>query len=539
MRKMRPAHALAALTLFLATAGFGRASSPAPDPSLSGQILAPDGSPAVGATVHVSDGSSSLRATTDAEGRFTCPLLRISAARWSVTVVGSAGAGHRLVPGTEVSEPVELRLQTPTTLTGRVVRRNGKPAAHVPIYVRRLLRGAEHPDPKQPALGSLPVLADFVATGSFSVQTDEAGRYRLTGLPRFADAWVDIVPHRLEADFEESLRFGESFVAADNAWFLADPARPAVSLRGEELRELAPLVVLRPGKLLLRAYDLGDRKPLPHLSIGVAPVGRVRQVNATATSPEGWVRLGVAPGRYRVSWQGTATIAEVREERETEVALGGRGGVFRGRVVDEDGRPVSRLEISADFPGKTNPFRIRTLRSAAYHGIRRPEIMTDTDGFFTVPGAPWLADELSLSATRDGAGFAWTGAGQDAAWRTFKLRTDAMTALTGRLVYPGGVPVTGWASLIEWRKSAPRESWADERRTSVKLGADGGFRVPEVLRGKSFSLVVGSVLLALSDGLERPVESPRFTASREGAAEQDVGRLVVHSAHPLPGDAGD
>jgi sarcosine oxidase gamma subunit len=232
---MSSTHRRIAVLLLLALAGPGasRGEAPAPLPSLtlSGRVLDPAGHPAAGATVHLIAHRrfGPATATTGRDGRFSFPLTDGGIYRLSAEKGGYGGARRPeplRVRAASLS-PVELRLNRPAALTGRIL---GLPARE--IRDADLILDGGH----------------VGATGK--VVVEPGGRYRISDLP--PGEWnVRVQAGGRSAAAESTLAEGEQKVL-DVVFPRLVPVRGRVL--GPGGRPIADAQVVFPGP----GYDQGN-----------------------------------------------------------------------------------------------------------------------------------------------------------------------------------------------------------------------------------------------------------------------------------------
>lgn len=157
--------------------------------------------------------------------------------------------------------------------------------------------------------------------------------------------------------------------------------------------------VLGADRQVLRRYQLGVRRWFPHASDAL-----LGQIGLVAELPDQRVRLdgmtdaaevpGLPPGMFvlEVNGEGHAktlsapfTLDANGQELELTVQLD-RGGRLRGRVVDENGRPLAGATVESQPHGASpdNPVW-RMLAQAAPERITRSKAVSGADGSFELP----------------------------------------------------------------------------------------------------------------------------------------------------------
>lgn len=277
--------------------------------AVTGRVLAADGSPVVGARVHavadeVAGQPVCVRvekdAETDAEGEFVLRGLARRAQRLEVEASAHAPWRGRVDPTEAERRPLEIRLEPGTDLEGRVLHRDGSPAADVRVFAST-------------GSGALLVMR--------ATRTDEEGRFRLLGLPPQGTANV------------------RSNVCVERAVELPSPP---ITLQAPPLRELRVVAV--------------------HASTGLVLVeaGIVRAAGnsfSTILFPGADGAYGgkeLPAGRYELravvpGYVGPCVTYELLPDGPLEtVELRVRpGGVVLGRVVDAAGRGLAGVSVNA------------------------------------------------------------------------------------------------------------------------------------------------------------------------------------------------
>jgi RNA polymerase sigma factor (sigma-70 family) len=321
------------------------------------------------------------RATTDAVGRYVVRLprdfLTLDLER-RVTLLAHA-AGHAPTSGQVVlrgkAAVTDLRLPSATTAHGRLLTPDGQPATNVRLAVVRLGRMA-----RGDRDGELP------PGWPGDVTTGRDGRYRFDGLPPGETLWLQVHDERY-AQTSFALKAGA-------------PEKP-------------PVVLVEPRILTGQVHDRDTQRPLQGARIAVMagdserlaehfallasdPTGVSAPVEfAARTDAQGRFRLRLPPEEsfqvFTYSPDGAAYAARWDKlvwhdgEASRHVSLWLIPGVaVEGRVVEEDGRPVSGANAYFLRLGAGSVPRAR----AAAMVFRDVGTLTDRDGRFRLVALP-------------------------------------------------------------------------------------------------------------------------------------------------------
>jgi carboxypeptidase family protein len=309
--------------------------------TLKGSVRGPTGAPASGAMVearllHQSGApvcvSFEKRVVTDEAGSFTLRGLDRARHRLEVEMDGCAPLCRELDLGAGAPDSLDLELEPGVDLRGRVVDRAGAPisGARISAFVREPLV-------------------------SRTVQTDEDGRFEVRGLPATGSVEISSV---------RSIRRTVELPSEPIA--LQAPALVDLELRllaDEDGRPLEPpgdVVVLAPGFSMRLPMESGGRVHVPDTPVG--------HYEFRSSLPER------AP---------TSREVDVGESNASEpiVLRVSRGGAVRGRVADEDGRPIAGVKVTAfgrilieareAVTNDVGEFELRGLDREAYVVFRR------------------------------------------------------------------------------------------------------------------------------------------------------------------------
>lgn len=412
---------------------------------LAGRVRGPDGAPVAGALVRLlAHGpvdrpalttAKAQETTTDADGQFR---FVTAAADRNELLVQAAGFAPARVGGAKAGAlPRAISLEPGLALSGVVRKKDGRPAAKA--LVRYEADDAE----------------------SRWVETGVDGSFRLADLPKRRGT---VVADGGEDGFAE-----------------AGGATPGST---------APLVLsLAPPAILEgRTLDASSLKPVPRVRLEVASgSGRF----AARSGPDGRYRLrGVRPGSAtvraeeprHVPWARRSVPVEKGATRTLDVLLT-RGATLSGRVVDEEGRPVTGAGVSLLSSTESAFEAAIRIRSASSSRLR-----TRSDGSFTADRLPPGESQRLLvrhpefeSGTVGGISLV---AGGVRSGVVVTIRRGVV--LAGRVRDPDGEPIAG-AEVTAGPSFAVRSSGAgslarrragawEEPRTA-RSGADGSFEL--------------------------------------------------------------
>jgi hypothetical protein len=516
-------------------AGMPGANARKPHPvEVAGTVLLPGGKPAAQARVYVSwvDAESHCKfeeLTTGTDGKFGQTLkLPAFQSHLAVTAfVPDAGIAWRAVPVIESKAgPIELRLEPGTTLSGRLIRADGRTVSGHSLTVTSLqitFSGVVEPQ-RQQEMSSLPngkCLPDEVAARLYQAKTDPVGRFTLAALPRHMQATL-----KLEKDL-----------------ILAPGSGGTINIQPVGRQELGLLVAVQPGGLKVLVVDEKSRKPVPGQNllilrdtVSLSPFlqfqGQVSSLEGLHTDQNGESEMSaLVPGDYSIYIQGDRQKVAVKAGETTgpvEVAV--RTGPLKGRVVDAAGKPVAGVPILMDAKGDP----LSDLRQGFIFGSMpvTPASQTDANGTFSIHKFPWRSATVTVRATRGNDQAEWTGPGDKiGSLLEMRLQPGALVSVTGRLVDPERRPLKGAQfAVIRWQEK-PRIAWFSNARPG-KANKDGYFKVDGLERGEAFSLIGGSPFTpAPSSGGETAFESPRFDTPGKGTSHS-LGDIVIH---PLEG----
>jgi len=307
--------------------------------TLAGRLRDRSGEPIPGAAVAAFSGAVEehppivLYTHTDADGRFA--FHQIEEESYMVSARDESGVKSETVTGRAGDESIELVLEKPAMLTGRVVDERGAP------------------------------IAAFTVDGT--LQNDAGGRFRL--------AMPSPGPQEL-------------IIAAPGRAPLVERVRVRLGAR----RDLGDLVLGAPREIRGRVTDAGSGEAIAGAQVFVgrsldqinhgARGGGLDLLETAVTDARGEFVLAAPRGEVQVVVQHQRyqrDVVDVADGQDRADAALERGAIVRGRVVDVDGRPV---EASIFFDGPT-PVMVRSRADGSYEasglsagayqvGTRRP-----------------------------------------------------------------------------------------------------------------------------------------------------------------------
>ena len=391
-----------------------------------------------------------VSAVTDSAGRYTLEVwagsAQINASVWSGQPFGNDSGTKQTVAvsagQTVTADPIALAAGA--TVTGKIVRQDGKPTGPVNITVERIqLNGS----PGRPVITA--------ADGSYTVNGVPPGSYAISAQP-VADsgALPDWVP----------------------------PAPVAFTVTGSSPITL-PDLLLTPGALVSGVViDSDTKKPVPGVGLGIQdPLSQglqTRSINGI-TDQNGAFTFRVWPGKANLyvysapagyvsdfeSSEHTVTVVQGQDQTLDPISIN-HGQSFGGVVVDETGKPVANLSLQAQ----------KITDGGGWMNIQ--PVVTGTDGAFSI-------DQLAPGSYSLDAGAAWTVTSPPvvvvpaAGPVRVVLKPTVTTTLQGTVVDTAGVPLAGVAVSFDsdHTSSNGNDTGADVNATTDK---DGYFSLPNV-----------------------------------------------------------
>ncbi len=484
--------------------------------TITGTVVTPDGQPAAGATAFstwyfVSEAGGfepvEAEATTDESGAFTIRMQgNGEPVRESEVVVGALKEGYGV--GWTAAPPaatagLSIALRRPTTATGIVVNEAGEPVVGAEVAISHIFI-----DSQRGPLG----------TSRLKTETDQAGRFQLTGLPAGAEAGL------------------VAYAAGCQRAYLE--AKPTEQLTDQT-------IVLHPAAVISGRVTR-DGEPVEGVMVlarSVTPAGP----GAVATSGKdgAYAIADIAPGTYSVSIHWLVSVGAVGDRttmphRDVKCDLDApatgidfeliEGGLVTGTLRDErSGEGVTRGSVAAyasrdDFPfgafwqamsGRDGAYRLR-LPAGTYwlHG--------QANGYEYRGTEPWL-HEVKVEQAQTVAGF--------------DIALTPTPRIAGTVIDLDGTPVAG-AAIRTPEQFAP---------TPV-TGADGRFDIPvgygglptEVCAVDTERGLVGRVTIAQETTEAEIVLAPAVVATGQ-VVDPDgngIARIGVAAKYVPPIDAG-
>ena len=511
---------------------------------VTGRVTLPNAKPAVGAAVYLRwgtvDGEKTLKLETDAQGAFRGSLSIPPELRGQMMQATALIPGQSVACQQAILAPGGLKLNfclTPgVSLTGRLIRPDGKPAANVPVSVASLVapmpltaqtvsalaaQNAGREALQEARQAAQPLLVTDEIAAQFHAETDAAGLFTLTGLPAGGSA---------------KLKPGAGLL-------MSDGSMGAIKIQASGYQNAGLLTAVRPGQIKVHLVDRQTNKPLVNGMTAISPVNTllasalfdengVTQGLAGQTNEQGNVVFkNVRPGDYQVFVEDRVVTAHVNEgETAPPIRMTLRQGALRGRLLDWQGRPLAHVVVTT-FTG--TPRRLtQESRFAVPDEERRNTSKTRSDGSFTISQMEWGSPSVWIRAAQGNDLAEWTGSPDKlGSTLTLKMRRNATVTVTGHLIDPERRPLAKQkCATLHWLDS-PRSTWFATMH-QISSDAKGNFRVEGLERGEAFSVVTSPGAQDSESG--KPFESPRFTTVSAGQ-EQNLGEVMVHPVQ----DAGE
>jgi len=471
--------------------------------TITGRVVADDsGNPVANARVSVttSSGLAAPVTLTDADGRFS--IAR--AADGSRPVVVVAKTGYTRADTAAAERPLEIRLKRGAVISGRVVDEFGEPVDNVRVVAQA--------DPKARLA---------LASGA---STDDRGEYRLTGLP--AGSFVVAVTRVFGTIDPATGRNREPDTIFYPGTRSPGEAKALQLAPGDEQRrvdfvfpaqrpEPPTLMVIRAAQAASRPQRSGpaptgiirgrlvdaDGRGVPRAIVQMLSPADVMQWQGMLADDRGLFEFrGVAAGTFQIM---AGKNGYFNELRTVSVADGGVGdpidvrlarfAVITGRVVDELGEPIERVNVEVmdvvyeagrrrlmpagprsltDEAGRYRLFGLRRgqyVVSAVAHGVASAELPGYARAFY--PGTTNPAE----------ARFVSVGAAEETGGIDFALSRARTFLVAGRVLDAAGGPTTGGGlQLIP----AQGGSGIVGAPAGARVADNGAFEFPNVTPGQ-------------------------------------------------------
>jgi protocatechuate 3,4-dioxygenase beta subunit len=215
-------------------------------------------------------------------------------------------------------------------------------------------------------------------------------------------------------------------------------------------------------------------------------------------------------------------------------------GVIAGRVVDEDGDPVTEA-------------RVHALRWNTFNGVRRlgyggPDIPVDDQGNFRIGNLPAAHYALGAELTRmpppnpdkiheaylttyypnalnaSEATLIPLGAGAEIANVEIRLRKATVFRVRGKIIDTAGAPVRNMALSLSSKSNAANSSYLGR---SLTISRDGTFEFSNVLPGSYFIEASHNVMFGGGDQNESGTNKRLFGRHAVTVSKEDVKDVVV------------
>jgi hypothetical protein len=280
------------------------------------------------------ENESGFSVATGLDGRFqmTAPAVGHVTLRATADGFRPGVRGLMIEPGAEAGEPVvaDFLLEAGAELTGRVLEHDGKPATRA-----RVLVATEH-------------------GGSGEDETDEAGRFRIGGLPPRGPYAVTIHHH----------------------------ANPPLTIQEKDIAGAREYRLEAPGRILGRIVDAATGQPITRYGYRVRGPVRMRNYAVSLSGsleieqlPPGSYTLVVEADDYQPALVEGIVVSLGQDVQGVEVRMR-RGGTIEGRVhgapnaeilvqafIGDEGEPEFEAGTVA---GNDGGFKLENLREGAY-----------------------------------------------------------------------------------------------------------------------------------------------------------------------------
>jgi uncharacterized GH25 family protein len=388
------------------------------------------GKPVAGATVVISYGGAEYVEKTDEQGKYDAPDPR--RARTINVIHPDWAIEEEFFMSTAAASALNRTLTPGTTITGKVLGTDGKPAAKVPVMVDEwplAVSGDDgsftvaHAPSKWSSLtaqtGSLAAMRAQSNEKSFSLKLAKAGTFtgRVTDtktklpvpgagiqvgqrLGRMAITPTAAVFTDAKGNFSMTVPPGAYMVTAIHPAYDLRPTDLSVSAGQTQSRDLPAVPLARVSGTVVNE----DRKPVAAATIVAEEAGatesfsmspmRMMRDSVTVTGPDGRFSTrvqGDSDMRVKASRRGlppakSDTFRIAPGDRKSGIVVTIPSGIaVSGKVTDRDGNPLSGVTVVAsEVAGGPRGGMIRSFVMLGAPGAEEDNVKTGTDGLFTL-----------------------------------------------------------------------------------------------------------------------------------------------------------
>ncbi len=472
--------------------------------TFSGRVVDTDGEPVADAEILYSAKyhSSESVARTEVDGAFRFESPRLELKNWERVSIIATHPDHALGWRNlrlENTVDVEIQLENPEVISGRVLSEDGLPIQNVMTQIQILFSGNPAPVGHESSLGG-----DVIP--GFPVKTDENGEFILRGLPQGGTTNLEIQ----EQGYAKEIRFRVPVGTTGLEFRLKREARIEGRLTYAETG--APVKDARVA--LARIYPTGGSE---QTSVGENGTYLLKNLPPGAYSlylengPEGWT---AASNEF-------IKLVEGQTVSDIDLTLV-RGGFITGRVTDQDtNEPIANYEVV--FSDAARPELQATGLQLFGHGAK-----TDEAGTYRFRAAPSRALVLA------GAPHGYLNLGPikryvdvvEGESVTVDFQFSKGVELTGKVLTVAGDPVTGAWILAQ----------GGNLRDSGKSDELGKFTVRGLRVGQKLSLKAEQTDMKLRGRAEVEVQSETPVEIQMTPYErvEVSGRVVSAEGEPTP-----